>query len=196
MKFKHLPLLGITLAALITGCQDRADSPAGGPATQQTADAAAADATPPPAPKPVPLKAEDVSVTLELDSAPSMNAQNRLEIPVKITNNGKSALSTTGQRVRLGTQIAGIDGEVGSEGSVRDFVRTELPTIEPGQSAVVVAIIPVDQRVDGRKLNLELVQEGAAWFSKLGQPGLEVGPVTICDGKLCVAGQDAAASGM
>jgi len=189
MKFKHLPLLGMTLAALITGCQDRTDNAAQSPATEQ----AAATVTPPPPPRPVALKAADVSVTLELQSPPSMNAQNRLEIPVKITNNGKNALSTSGPGVRLGTQIAGIDGQVGSEGTVRDFVRTEIPTIEPGQSAVVVALIPVDKRVDGRKLNLELVQEGVAWFSKLGQTGVEVGPVTICDGKLCVAGQDAAA---
>ena len=191
MKFKHLPLLGITLAALITGCQDRADNTAASPANEQ---AAVASATPPPVARPAPLKAADVSVTLELQSPPSMNAQNRLEIPVKITNNGKNALSTSGQGVRLGTQIAGIDGQIGSEGTVRDFVRSEVPTIEPGQSAVVVALIPVDKRVDGRKLNLELVQEGVAWFSKLGQTGVEVGPVTICDGKLCVAGQDAAAN--
>lgn len=133
------------------------------------------------------LTADVVAVTLELASAPKMNSEEGvLEIPVKVSNSGKSLLSGEGnQPVNLGVQILGEDGSPGSPGGINDFVRVGLPIIVPGESAVVVVKIPVDARVSGRKLYLDLVQEGVAWFSSFGQPGLQTGPFTICDQALC-----------
>ena len=63
--------------------------------------------------------------------------------------------------------------------AVRDFSRTPLPVIEPGASATVLVVVQADARSNGRKLKLDLVQEGVAWFSNLGQPVLEVGPFEV-----------------
>lgn len=178
MKHCHVLVLFAAITLSVAGCKQQNQAPeeaAGAVATTE-----APPAEPAAAPKPDALKAEQISILLALESEPRLDAaKGVIEIPVKITNNGSVALSgKSNPPVNIGVQIAGQDGGAQSEGSIRDFSRTPLPIIEPGASASVLVVVPADPRANGRKLIIDVVQEGVSWFSKLGQPTLEVGPFT------------------
>ncbi len=51
--------------------------------------------------------------------------------------------------------------------------------VEPGASASVLVTVPADARANGRKLRIDLVQEGNTWFSKRAQPTVDAGPFEI-----------------
>lgn len=135
-----------------------------------------------------PLTSESVKTALEVVGKPVMDAASgQLHVTVKVANNGTRALSGIGKYpVNIGVQILGDDGTVASAGGLADFVRAPLPEIAPGSSADVNVMIPVDPRLDGRSLNLDLVQEGVNWFSAgFGQPALVLGPFKVCGEALC-----------
>lgn len=184
---KHHLLLGTTLFLALTGCEGKTDI-APPPPTQ-----ASTPAPKPVAPRPDVLKPDMVSVAMELEGAPQVNAATgHVEMLVKVTNNGKVALSSESKPpVNLGVQILGTDGTMAAKDAVQNFIRVPLPRVEPGQSTTVTASIPVTARINGRKLNLELVQETVAWFSKFGQPALQVGPFEVCGDRLCEGEADA-----
>lgn len=172
--FRHAAALtSLLLLAGVAGCQ-----------REPTAPAAATPAAPA-APKMAPLKASQVRVTLEPQGPGAMNpATGKFEIPVRIANDGTVALSDkTDPPVRVGVQI--LPSDDGTQPGVQDFTRSPLPEIAPGTAQVVTVLVPVDRRVDGRRLKIELVQEHVAWFGRLGQPGIVVGPYQVCDKALC-----------
>lgn len=178
MKQSHVLILCAAIALALAGCKEQSDSVAATAAPEVTAPAAAPAAPP----RPDALKADQVSIALALESQPRIDAEKGvIEIPVKVTNNGSVALSgQSNPAVNIGVQVVGSDGTTASEGGgVRDFSRTPLPVIEPGASATVLVVVQADARSNGRKLKLDLVQEGVAWFSNLGQPVLEVGPFEV-----------------
>lgn len=175
---RHLAAVGtLLLLAGLTACQREPEAPA--------ASAPAAGPAATAAPKIGRLTASQVKVTLEPQGPGAMNAATgKFEIPVRITNNGTVALSDqTDPPVRVGVQIVPADD--GAEAGVRDFVRSPLPEIAPGATQVVNVVVPVDRRLDGQRLKIELVQERVAWFSRLGQPGVVVGPYQVCGKALC-----------
>jgi hypothetical protein len=179
IRLRHAAALTpLLLLAGMAGCQREPTAPA---ATTP------APATPAATPKMAPLKASQVKVTLEPQGVGAMNpATGKFEIPVRIANDGTVALSDkTDPPVRVGVQI--LPSDDGTQPGVQDFTRSPLPEIAPGTAQVVNVVVPVDRRVDGRRLKLELVQEHVAWFGRLGQPGVVVGPYRVCDKALCPA---------
>ncbi len=127
----------------------------------------------------------EVNVLLAPGVGVMNQATGKLEIPVKITNRGRLALSSAmNLPVNLGVQVMPASN---GTGGVIDFTRTTLPEIKPGQTILVPVVVPVDARVNGHYLKIELVQEHVAWFASLGQPGVKVGPYTVCDHSLCLA---------
>lgn len=186
MKHQYALLLGTALVLALAGCGKKNDvTPA-----ESEAPPTQVPASPTPKPmaaRPDALKADMVSVAMELEGAPKVNAETgRLDVSVKITNNGKVALSSESKPpVNLGVQILGADGTMTATDAVQNFIRVPLPRVEPGQSITVTGSIPVTARINGHKLNLELVQETVAWFSGFGQPSLQIGPFAVCGDKLC-----------
>jgi hypothetical protein len=130
------------------------------------------------------FRPEDIGVTLEALAPGALNANGTYTIPVRITNTGKVVLSGTDDPpVNVGVKIDAVNGT----GAVQDFSRTALPAIAPGEAKDVDVRVPIDVRLDGHPLTIELVQEHVAWFSKLGQPGIHVGPYVRCGTSLCPA---------
>ena len=188
MKHHYVLLLGTTFFFTLAGCEGKTDiAPAENAGQAPQAQAAATPTPEPVAPRPDVLKADMVSVAMAAEGAPQVNAETgRLEVAVKITNNGKVALSSESKPpVNLGVQILGADGTMTAPDAVQNFIRVPLPRVEPGQTVTVTASIPVTASINGHKLNLELVQETVAWFSGFGQPNLQVGPFAVCGDKLC-----------
>lgn len=179
MKSSYLAFASCCLVIGLAACQREAPSET--PPTETPAPSATSKT---PAAKIPALTPAQVAVTMEAQGPGATNpASGKFEIPVKITNNGKVELSDqTDPPVRIGVQILAADD---GSGGVRDFARSSLPRIEPGQSRTVNVVVPVDKRLDGHRLNIELVQERVAWFSRLGQPGITVGPYALCDKTLC-----------
>jgi len=171
-------LTSFLLIAGLAACQRQPEPPAAPSGTAPVAGTAV---------KIGPLKAGQVKVTLEPQGAGAMNAATgKFEIPVRITNGGTVPLSDrTDPPVRVGVQIVAL--EDGSQPAVQDFARSPLPEIAPGSAQVVNVVVPIDRRVDGRQLKIELVQERVAWFGRLGQPGVVVGPFHVCGKALCPA---------
>lgn len=180
MKKSHVLILGVSIVLALAGCKEQSDA---------TATPKAAAPAVVPAPKPDVLKKEQVAIAIELESAPRLAADaGSLEIPVKITNNGTSALSSKLRPpVNIGLQIMGTEGNLDSEGAVRDFVRTPLPVVEPGASVSVIVKVPANGRIDGHKMKIGLVQESVTWFRNWDQPELDVGPYTLCNTSICDA---------
>lgn len=175
-------LFGVTFCLALVGCNGGTDvSP---PAQEANAPASQ------PAPvseKPVVLKRDMVDVLLELAGGPSLNvATGKVDVPVRITNRGQVALSSAMQPpVTIGVQILGSGGTNKDPDAVRDFVRAPLPSVEPGKSVEVTLSLPLQQRMRGHQLSVELVQEKVAWFSSFGQAPLKIGPFERCGDALC-----------
>jgi hypothetical protein len=177
---KQSTLFAILLATIMTACQPGQETTSLGASTPAPAAAKAASKVPA-------LTTDQVSVKLEAQGVGALNAATgKFEIPVKVTNNGKVLLSgETDPPVYVGVQIM---AAANGMGEIRDFVRTPLPALAPGESKVVAVVVPVDPRVDGRYLKIELVQEHVAWFVNFKQPGITVGPYNVCDKSLCPEG--------
>jgi len=128
------------------------------------------------------LRPEEIGVTLQALGPGSQNPNGTYTIPVRIRNTGKVAMSgANNPPVNVGVKIDSLDGK----GAVTDFARTPLPEIKPGEAKDVAVLVPVDPRLDGHTLSIELVQEHVGWFSNMGQPGIHVGPYTVCGKSLC-----------
>lgn len=130
-------------------------------------------------PRPGVLRQGEVSIAIALDGEIKVDAARRvIGIPVKISNKGTVALSgKSNPPVNIGVQLLAADGTYTSKGGVRDFHRTPSPAIEPGASASILLAIPMRDDMIGRKVRVDMVQESVSWFSRWGQPTLEVGPL-------------------
>ena len=180
MKQSRILVLGAAIAIALAACKGQDEAPVDTAATPDSTTPVAE--APVAAPKPDLLKADQISIVLAADGESRIDdAKGTIEIPVKVTNNGPVALSgTSNPPVNIGVQILGDDGTTAAAGGgVRDFTRSPLPVIEPGATASVLVTVPADARANGRKLRLDLVQEGHVWFSKHGQPTLDAGPFDI-----------------
>lgn len=128
-----------------------------------------------------PLTRDQVSVKLEQVGEVKYDAAtDELLIRVKLQNNGQTPLITAGKLpVKLGVQLVGEDGNPDKAPGNREFARVPLPMIAPGQSVEVDARIPAKPTV-GLRLRVLPLQEGVAWFDKLGQHALLIGPMGNC----------------
>ncbi len=179
MKQSRILVLGAAIAFALAACKGQDQAPVDAAAAP---DAPAAEtAAPVAAPKPDLLKPDQISIALALEGESRLDAaKGTIEIPLKVTNNGPVALSgKTNPPTNIGVQVVGDDGTTSAAGGIRDFSRTPLPVIEPGASASVLVTVPADARANGRKLRIDLVQEGNVWFSKRGQPTVDTGPFEI-----------------
>jgi len=188
MKNYRVLVLAAAVALAFAGCKQEADTATGATATAAAPEAGPAPETEP-APRPDVLKADQVSIALKQEGPVKASADGKsLEVPILVTNNGTAAISSELQpAVNVGVQILADDGTTTSPGGVQDYSRVSIPRIEPGASAKVLVTMPVDERIEGRKLTVGLVQETVAWFVDFGQPTLPLGPFKMCDGKVCDA---------
>jgi len=162
---------------ILLGCAAASCQQASTPEAASTAPAA-------PAATATKLQPQAIGVTLEALGPGGQNPNGTYTIPVRIRNTGKVVLSGAGNPpVNVGVRIEALNGA----GAVTDFSRTPLPAIAPGQAKDVAVLIPVDPRLSGHTLVIELVEEHVAWFSALGHPGIQVGPYSVCGKSLCVA---------
>lgn len=169
---------------VLGGCSsNESEAPA---ATEPAAAAAAAPA----AGQNKPLTQDEVSTAIEQVGTATYNAaDDTLAITFKVTNNGKVALPAAGsQNVSAGVlQLLPEPGNAeGKRG--QDIGRAVLNgDLAVGQSQELKASVPAGLLV-GNKLQIELVQDGVAWFGfNFQQPVLVLGPFERCaDGKaLC-----------
>ena len=181
MKQSRILLLGAAIVFALAACKGQDETPVDTAAAPDAATPAAETPAAVAAPKPDVLKPDQISIALALEGESRIDAaKGTIEIPLKVTNNGPVALSgKSNPPTNIGVQIVGDDGTTSAAGGVRDFSRTPLPVIEPGASASVLVIVPADARANGRKLRIDLVQEGNVWFSKRGQPTVDTGPFEI-----------------
>lgn len=133
----------------------------------------------------------DIATRLRLVGRPVYLAEKDLvEFQVEVFNDGKTAIVSAGEApVRLAINLAGDQG-VDTAPGTRSFQRAKLPLIVPGESAVVTARAPAGP-ADGLTIQVELVQEGIAWWGKAyKQPTLDIGRIQRCNGaadRLCDA---------
>ena len=173
--------IALTLAACSSG-QDQAASqqPA---ATGTAATAPAAPAAPANA-----LTADQVSVQMTLQGAPTLSADGQfIDVAVTLANHGKVALSSTGPNpVNLGAHSADANGTVVDN----DLARAGLPDIAPGSQATMTIQLPVDKTLS-KSAQILPVQENVSWFDAWGTKPLVVGPFNSCAtpaaGKVCGA---------
>ncbi|MBB3813611.1 hypothetical protein FHY13_001958 [Xanthomonas arboricola] len=177
MKRSYIFMLSIAMTMMTVACSKN-ESNAPEVSKDSTATPASSEpATPIGVQEIKKLTADQVGVKLTLESQPKVDtASGSVSFVVKVENHGVAALSgASNPPVNLGVQILGPDGS--AEGMVRDFSRTPLPDIAPGNAASVTVQFPLESRLDGRKLKVDVVQEGVSWFSDFGQPTLELDPV-------------------
>ena len=181
MKRRQASLFGVTFCLALAGCSGTDVAPPAQETEAPAPEAVTASA------KPLVLKRGMVNVLLEPAGTPSLNAATgKVDVPVRITNRGQVALSSAMQPpVNVGVQILGTGGTSKDPGAVRDFIRAPLPSVEPGKSVEVMLSVPLQERMRGHQLSVELVQEKVAWFSSFGQAPLKVGPFERCGDVLC-----------
>lgn len=129
------------------------------------------------------IEKSDVNTRLSLVGVPVyLRDKDLIEFQVEVFNDGEVALVSAGSApVRLAITLAGPEGVDRAPGT-RSFHRAQLPLIAPGDSAVVTARAPAAP-IDGLMVQVELVQEGIAWWGKsYGQPTLDIGRFQRCDG--------------
>jgi len=183
-----------TIAALAACDRTQPQAPAETVAEPTVAQGAAENA--PQATAPVDPNAIDTPIpdntfkaTLSIASTPHASASGSgFDIVVQVANGGAAALYGVGSKqVNIGVQILGDNDDVAASGGVRDFVRTGLPYLPPGAQSDVVVTVPADQRLDGRKLRLALVQENVRWHEDTPEKYLDLGPFRICGSQVCDA---------
>lgn len=136
----------------------------------------------------VPLTADQVSVLMTIQGAPTISADGQsVAVTVNLANNGKTTLTSSGSGpVNLGAHSTDASGKVVNI----DLARAPIPDIAPNGHAVVTIQLPVDQ-IMGKSAQILPVQEGVAWFDTWGTKPLVVGPFNSCAsaalGKVCDA---------
>lgn len=88
------------------------------------------------------------------------------------------ALLTFKYPVHFGAQRLGANGKADM-----DLSRAMIPIIEPGSSAKVTIMLPVEQMLN-HSAELLPVQEQVAWFDAWGTKPVVVGPFTKCTGSM------------
>lgn len=175
------PLILASTFALAACSSNESETPA---AAEQAAPAAA------PANQNKPLKQEEVSTAIEQVGPATYNAaDDTLAVTFKVTNNGKVALPATGTQIVSVGVLQLVPDPANPEGKRGQDIGRALLTadLQVGQSQQLTASVPAGLLV-GNKLQVELLQEGVAWFGfNFQQPVLVLGPFARCaDGKaLC-----------
>jgi hypothetical protein len=183
-------LFAAPLALLLAACGDKAANDAAPAATADKPAAAAADA--PAKPKrdyPADyaineaIPRGDIATRLRVVGEPIyLTKRDMVQLTVEVANNGKQPIVTAGDKpVSLAVNLVGPEGVDVAPGS-RSFRRAKLPLIVEGTSAKVQVRVPAED-VDGIPLQLELVQEGVAWWGKYKQNPVDVGPFHRCEGE-------------
>lgn len=151
-----------SLILILSGCGESSDPSTADPAVQAQIDAAAND------PNAInsPYAEGDFNGSVKVSGEPTVAPDGKtVTLPLEVTNSGTVPIYSVGKNpVNVGISIVGDDGTVTGTGGSLDFVRAQIPLIQPGQSANIQTSIPVDPRVSGRKIRMTLVQEGARWL--------------------------------
>lgn len=175
------PLILASTFALAACSSNESETPA---AAEQAAPAAA------PANQNTPLTQDQVSTAIEQVGQPSYNAaDDTLTVTFKVTNNGKVALPANGTQIVSAGVLQLVPDPGNPEGKRGQDIGRALLTgdLQVGQSQELKAAVPAALLV-GNKLQVELLQEGVAWFGfNFQQPVLIVGPFARCaeDKGLC-----------
>lgn len=138
-----------------------------------------------------PLVASEVGVSYSIASPPRLDpVDGSIKLTVSVVNKGSKPLGSHGKfPVNLGVQVAGDSGLADSANGVVDFLRFPIPDLRVGGGGEIGISIPPDARLDGRGLNIDLVQEQVSWFAGgFGQPMLVIGPYKLCGKAFCDLG--------
>jgi YD repeat-containing protein len=134
------------------------------------------------------LLPRDVKATLSMIGVPRLSPDgSTIDVTVDIANNGTRVLTSgTQYPVHLGNHI--VDGT----GSMLrfDVERFDIPDIAPGAHAsTTIHMASTAVLGNGRRFQIDLVQEGVSWFQSWGGSILEIGPYSACPtagtGNLC-----------
>ncbi|WP_422505263.1 hypothetical protein [Stenotrophomonas sp. GZD-301] len=175
------PLILASTFALAACSSNESETPA---AAEQAAPAAA------PANQNKPLTQEEVAIAIEQVGQTTYNAaEDTVTVAFKVTNNGKVALPANGTQIVSAGVLQLVPDPATPEGKRGQDIGRALLTgdLQVGQSQEMKASVPAELLV-GNKLQVELLQEGVAWFGfNFQQPVLVLGPFARCaDGKgLC-----------
>lgn len=182
--------LAICMSSLVAlgACSGAPDStPADGNGSMAASEAAA-DAPPVAREINEALVPEQVSVSLSLAGEPVyLEDEDALLLGITIANNGQTDLIGSGSKpVNLGASLLGPHGANTPPG-IRDFVRVPLPLIARGTEKTVRMKLPA-KSLNGQTVQVQLVQEGVAWFNAFGQAPLKLDAYSPCNnasGALC-----------
>ncbi|PPJ41549.1 MULTISPECIES: hypothetical protein [unclassified Pseudoxanthomonas] len=178
-------ILALVIAASLAACNGQQSGTPGEPTEPVAATPAEAPADPRTVNEAIP--AENFLVHLSKAGEPQPSADGAsLDIQVKVANPGTQGVSGQGKMpVNLGIQILGEGDNADGPGGLREFVRVPLPYIAGGSEATVPVTVPFDPRLDGRKVRIALVQEGARWYETSEYGAIDLGPLKICEARLC-----------
>lgn len=203
-NFRTFMFIPALFAFALSGCEER--SPVQPPAAAPTpAPAEVPTPEPPPLPSAPPAAARidapidpaRIATRIEMAEPPEyVRAADTLVLRVRVHNDGSHLLVSAGEKmVQLGAMLIGPQG-IDSAPGKRDFVRAQLPLLQPGTNTQVQIELPVNALLE-LPVRLELVQEGVNWFGRYGEPSLDLGPYTRCTddaAALCDAAGTAVAS--
>lgn len=189
--------LAIGLVVGLAGCERQPPQPANSTAPPAQGSAPSVTSTPVESRIDAPIDPSQIATRIELLESPMhLRSSDRVLVRVRVHNEGSHLLVSSGEKmVRLGAMLVGPAGIDTAPGN-RDFVRADLPLVQPGSSAEVDLELPVAPLL-GLPVRIELVQEGVNWFGQYGQRSLDLGPFMRCTDEpmaLCDAAGAAVAS--
>jgi hypothetical protein len=169
MKLKYLsPALALACALTLAGCGE--DRPGGGAGTPAPPGAAAAR-------PPAPLPDNGFRATLTVANPPTKLAPGEpATLTVKVRNSSDVAWPLGGRpgdgffQVNLGDHWLGADGK-----EVKVDERIAMPhAVGPGEEVERQLVIKAPDKPGDYVLELDVVQEGVAWFSQKGSQPLKL----------------------
>lgn len=183
---KHLKLttLAAATALALGACSSGQDN---GSSQQATSQAAAPAASLAPSAKTAaeaglnqPLTPAQVNVVLTQKGDAVITPDGKsIAVTVDLSNNGQVSLISEGKYpVHFGAQRLGPNGKADM-----DLSRAMIPVIDPGSSAQVTIMLPVDRMLN-HSAELLPVQEQVAWFDAWGTKPVVVGPFSECTGSM------------
>ncbi|MDE2463152.1 MAG: hypothetical protein KGO02_05500 [Alphaproteobacteria bacterium] len=183
---KHLKLTALAAATVLAlgACSSGQDN---GSSQQAPAPAVAPAVSPVLSAKTVaeaglnqPLTPAQINVVLTQEGNPVITPDGKnIAVTVGLSNHGQVALISKGKYpVHFGAQRLGANGKADM-----DLSRAMIPLIDPGSSAQVTIMLPVDKMLN-HSAELLPVQEQVAWFDAWGTKPVVVGPFSECTGSM------------
>ncbi|KAB7765818.1 hypothetical protein [Xanthomonas maliensis] len=132
----------------------------------------------------VKLLPTETAVVMRLDGQPRLEHDSGLLVMrIVVSNVGLKPLAGHGA-YPVNLAIVRLPGGKGGQRAMprTELLRTPLPGIKPGSSTEMVLSVRASEFDNGAVVRLELLQEGAGWFTyDYGLPPLDLGPMQRCE---------------